>query len=551
MLRSNWLKFFVLLCCLHAANIGFGAKPNVLLVCVDDLKPLINCYGESIAKTPNIDRFARSSMQFERAYCNQAVCSPSRNALLVGLRPQSLGIYDLPTNFRKTAPNAITMPEHFKANGYETQSLGKIFHVGHGNVDDSRSWSVPSFRARTGAYALDSNRSKNADGKGAPTESADVPDDRYDDGSTALEAIRRIEDASKKPGTPFFIAVGFIRPHLPFVAPKKYWDMHDPSAIALAAIREAPKDAPAYAPQYGGELRNYADLPKSGSIPDAMQRHLIHGYLAATSYMDAQFGLVLDALDRLSLRSNTIVVFWGDHGWHLGDHGMWCKHTTYEQATRIPLLISAPGYPTGKSQAFIESVDLYPTLCELAGIPQPDGLDGKSQVQVLSRKSDSVRDHAIQVYPRNRQGTQVLGRAIRTSRYRMVQWMPIAGDESDAEYELYDYQNDPLETINVANTQTSILKDLKAILSRHPTPKPQYTENASTDKSESTRPGQDRNLMFDRRDLDQDGKLTREEFLRNQPDPDAAPKRFTRFDANGDGVLSREEFVNSGNVVKP
>jgi iduronate 2-sulfatase len=531
---------------LISPTIAMAAKPNILLVCVDDLKPMLQCYGEPLAKTPHIDRFAAMSMQFERAYCNQAVCSPSRNALLVGLRPQSLGIYDLPTNFRKAQPNAVTLPEHFKSHGYHTQSLGKIFHVGHGNTDDSQSWSVPSFRPRAAAYALAESQIRAADGNGAPTESADVPDETYADGATAMEAVRRLEDAAKQPERPFFLAVGFIRPHLPFVAPKKYWDMHDPKKIALSEVKVAPKDAPSYAPQFGGELRKYQGVPTTGSLPDGLQTQLIHGYLAATSYMDAQFGKVLEALERLDLRKNTIIVFWGDHGWHLGDHGMWCKHTNYEQATRIPLFISGPGLKVGKSNAMIESVDIYPTLCTLAGLPVPRLLDGASYAGVLAGTESAVRDHAIHVYPRNKPGVgTVLGRAIRSERFRMIEWKPIAAGSADAEYELYDYQTDPLETQNLAAAQPDVLKRLQALLASHPVPKVQI-EGGVID----AKPKQDRGTMFDRRDTNGDGKLSREEFLLNQPDPDEAPKRFVRFDADGNGSLSRDEYVHSGKAPK-
>ncbi len=545
------LNYFLIGCaCLAWSEplLSSDRRPNVLLVCVDDLKPRLGCYGDSLAKTPNMDSFSKRAMVFDFAYCNQAVCSPSRNALMVGLRPQTLGIYDLATNFRKSRPNAVSWPELFKANGYQTQSLGKIFHVGHGNIDDERSWSVPSFRAKKGGYAIEANKlvPENSEYKnGTPTESADVPDDRYDDGSVALEAISRLQESARKPDQPFFLAVGFIKPHLPFVAPKKYWDLYNPEEIGIAKIQEPPQGAPSYAPQYGGELRNYRDVPKSGTLPTDLQRHLIHGYLASTSYMDQQFGLLMRELERLDLEKNTIVILWGDHGWHLGDHGMWCKHTNYEQATRIPFLMAGPGIRAGRTKAMIESVDVYPTVCELAGIIPTSKLDGTSFRSVLEGTSDGIRDHVIHVYPRSKSGQgNVLGRAIRTPRYRMVEWKPIGGSDSDAEYELYDYITDPEETKNLASEKEDVVQQLKKFLARHPTPSPQISSETKNNNSK-----QDRNSMFDKRDTNRDNRLTREEFLQGQPDPKDAPNRFTKFDVNDDGFLSREEFVSSGKTT--
>ncbi len=359
-------------------------RPNILLICIDDLKPQLGCYGDRLAKTPSIDRLASRGVMFQSAYCNQAVCSPSRNALLTSLRPQTLGIYDLPTNFRKSLPDAITMPQHFLKHGYRTQSLGKIFHVGHGNTDDANSWSVPSYKPKGVGYALKENAQSTkvtAKGKekGNATESAAVEDEAYADGQIAVEAIQRLKEASKNPSEPFLLAVGFLKPHLPFVAPKRYWDLYDPRSIELPKVRSAPVGAPNYAPTGSGELWAYADMPDKGPLNDDQMRHLIHGYYAATSYTDVQIGKVLSALQDTGLDKNTIVVLWGDHGWHLGDHGMWCKHSNYQQATRIPVIVAAPNGAKGE-QAFgmIESVDIFPTLAEMAGLPLPQGIDGKS-----------------------------------------------------------------------------------------------------------------------------------------------------------------------------
>lgn len=468
------------------ASVHAADKPNILLVCVDDLKPLLGCYGDKLAKSPNVDRLASRGMVFDKAYCNQAVCSPSRNALLTSLRPQTLGIYELSTHFRVSRPDAVTLPQHFKNQGYRTEGMGKIFHVGHGNINDEASWSVPYFTPKAPTYVVDASKpgvseaelkAMKAAGKnswqlprGAPYESADVPDNTYGDGLIAEEAVKRLR-AAKDSSQPFFLAVGFLKPHLPFVAPKKYWDMYDPATLPLEKVRSAPEGAPEFAPSSWGELRNYKDMPEKGPVSEAEERKLIHGYLAALSYMDAQLGKVLDALDETGLAKNTIVVFWGDHGWHLGDHGMWCKHTNYEQAARIPLLVSAPGVtpPGSHSQSPVETVDIYPTLAELAGLPLPHGLDGRSFATISKDPAQRVRDHVIHVYPRN----DKLGRAIRTDRHRLVEWKVPGAATETAIYELYDYEADPLETRNLASEQPAVVKELAAILATHPEARPQ------------------------------------------------------------------------------
>lgn len=544
-----------------AEPVRVSSPPNVLLICVDDLKPMLGCYGDRTVKSPNIDRLAARGMLFERAFCNQAVCSPSRNSLLVGLRPQTLGIYDLGTNFRRSRPDAVTLPQIFKQHGWRTEALGKIFHVGHGNHEDPASWSVPHWKANVVAYALPGSKAKegltreealfankpaNNLPRGAAYEAADVSDNTYPDGALADEAILRLQAAKQKPAVPFFLAVGFVKPHLPLVAPKKYWDLYDRATFKLAEVRTPPAGAPSYAPQFGGELRQYSGIPESGPLNDDLQRTLIHGYHAAVSYMDAQLGRVVNELDRLGLAQNTIVVLWGDHGWHLGDHGIWCKHTNYEQAARIPLLVAVPGAKaSARTTALAETVDLYPTLCELAGLPPPKDLDGRSFAGTLRDPNAPTKNHTIHVYPRTGPNkTPLIGRAIRTARYRLVEWKKIDAPADSAELELYDYETDPLETKNLAAKQPLVVAELRTLLARHPEAKPQLKVAPATQPSKD-KPRQGRNALFDTKDKNKDGKLTREEFLANQPDPDEAPKRFPRFDTNQDGVLTREEFVTS------
>lgn len=527
------------------------AKKNILLIAVDDLKPNLGAYGDPVAKTPNIDRLASRGLLFEHAYTNQALCAPSRNALLTGITPTTLGIYDLATNFRKSAPDAITLPQQFLKNGYRTEAVGKLYHNGHGNGDDAASWSVPHLRPAAPTYVIDDNKGKPGDpipkGRNAPrgsaTESADVPDDTYADGLTADEIVKRLEAARENPATPFFIAAGFIRPHLPFVAPKKYWDLYDPAKLTLPGHRKAPEGTPGVALRKNGELSSYRGTGDANNLTEEEQIHLLHGYYAASSYTDAQVGRLLDTLDRLGLAEDTIVVLWGDHGWHLGDHGLWAKLTNFEQANRIPFIIAAPGVttPGSKTRSLAQSIDLYPTLLELTGLPKPESkpaIEGKSLVPVLKDSSATVNEAVLHAIPRQ----DVIGRALRTPTHRIVEWKKPGAPADTAEWELYDYENDPEETRNHVKDQPEILAALRARLAALPEAKPQIKSAPTTGAPKK----QDRAAMFSRRDKNNDGKLTREEFLANQPDPDKAPARFTRFDKDGDGVLTREEFISAG-----
>src|SRR4051812_30093047 len=465
------------------------SKPNILLICVDDLKPMLGCYGDTTIKSPNIDRLAARGMRFDRAYCNQAVCAPSRNALLTGLRPQTIGIYDLGTNFRRAVPDAITLPQYFKSHGYHADGLGKIYHNGHGNYDDDASWSVPHWPANIVHYALPESLSANSKSReaalfanvrgeqakvlprGPAYESADVPDNAYPDGLLADEAVRRLEKAAKSPDTPFFIALGFLKPHLPFCAPKKYWDMYDPATFKLADRNTPPDGAPPFARTTWGELRNYASMPQTGPVPDEDARKLIHGYHAAVSFSDAQIGRVLEALDKSALATNTIIVLWGDHGWHLGDHGMWCKHTNYEEAVHIPLIVADPRNKLsgGHTAAMVESVDVYPTLCELAGLDPQTGLDGVSFAAATKSPTATTKNAILHVYPRGK----LLGRAVRTVRYRLVEWKEPGANRDKAVLELYDYESDPGETKNLAAEKPEIVNELRAILDQQPEAKSQ------------------------------------------------------------------------------
>ncbi|MFK7822246.1 MAG: sulfatase [Planctomycetaceae bacterium] len=466
-------------------------KPNVLLILVDDLKPALGCYGDAVAKTPNIDRLVNRGMRFDMAYCNQAVCAPSRFTLMLGSHSTSTGLYGLGSQLRQLVPNAVTMPQYFARHGYRTESLGKVFHIGHGNNGDPQSFSVPHFKDKVIEYldpaSTDGGKLTREEAlftnqklgqikslpRGAAFEHPMAKDDEYADGRVAAETIRRLKAARKRrdeDGIPFFIAAGFVRPHLPFSAPQKYWDMFDPAELPMPDYEEPPKGSPRMAQKRGGEITAYKPVPVQGKLTNDLKRKLIHGYYASTAFVDAQIGKVVDELDRQELSQNTIVVLWGDHGFHLGDLGIWTKHTNYEQATRIPIAFVAPGVqPKSSTRQLAETVDIFPTLAQLAGLPAPEGpqpLDGKSLVPVLKNPSVRVRNHAFHAYPKSK-----LGRAIRTERFRFVQWKKPDEDKSKAVYELYDYAVHSIERQNVVDQFPEVVAEMKSILATYPKPK--------------------------------------------------------------------------------
>jgi arylsulfatase A-like enzyme len=433
-----------------SASARTAKKPNVLFIAVDDLRPELACYGRDWIKSPNIDRIAKMGITFDRAYCQQAVCSPSRSSLMTGTRPDSTKVWDLVTHFRAAEPNVVTIPEHFKMNGYFVQAMGKIYHPGY---DDPQSWSVPWQTPSAPNYAkVKSAEVKDEDevkSKGGPAfESADVPDNFYKDGMVADLAVKTLGELKKRP-EPFFFAVGFAKPHLPFVAPKKYWDLYDPATIQLAPNPYHPKDAPSYALSGTSELRNYVGIPSEGPIPDSLARQLKHGYYSSVSYTDAQIGKVLQELDRLDLTRNTIVVLWGDHGWKLGEHGEWTKHTNVENDTNAPLLMAVPGmkYAGTHSNALVEFVDVYPTLSELAGLPLPGHLEGTSFKPLLDNPGREWKSAAFSQYPR---GQKLMGYSMRTDRYRLTVWLGRNDHSHIDAIELYDHRMDPQENVNIA-----------------------------------------------------------------------------------------------------
>lgn len=443
-------------------------RPNVLLLLVDDLRPELGAYGKEEMVTPNIDRLAASGLTFQRAYVHQAVCSPSRISLLTGLRPDSTDAHHYATELRDVLPNAITLPGHFKEHGYTTVGVrGKIFH----HVEDGQgTWSRGPIQAEGEGYGrgylTEAAIAKSKEhGQGPPFESAVVPDTAYEDGNVAVRAVEQL--ARLKDGEqPFFLAVGFEKPHLPFSAPQEYWDLYPREETQLPANYFPPEDAPPWALTNYGELRNYADIPASGPVPRETAISLIRGYRASVSYMDAQVGRVLDGLAENDLRENTIIVLWGDHGFKIGEHRSWSKHTNFEVDTRIPLIVREPDMSTAgaATDALVETVDIYPTLTDLTGLPAPPQHQGRSFASLLEDPEHSWKTAVFGQYRRGGPDG-VLGRTVRTDRYRYVEWIDLTTGGVRAR-ELYDHRHDPWENINLADRApfSSVVDSLSTVL---------------------------------------------------------------------------------------
>ena len=419
---------------LHAAE----ARPNVLFIAIDDLRTALGCYGDPLAKSPNLDRFAATARRFDHAYTQQAICGPSRTSLLTGRLPDNTRVWHNRNLFRDTCPDLVTLPQLFKNNGYQALALGKIFSGDERELDPV-SWSAPEVLKQPGwsNYVL---REDTVKGKGAAYEAADVPDDGYSDGKLATLAVGTLEKLQQKK-EPFFLAVGFFKPHLPFNAPKKYWDLHDPEVFALPEQTRV-IGAPEIAYHTHRELGGYRDVPEDERVSAVEARKLRHGYYACVSYVDAQVGRLLDALQRLGLAQNTIVVLWGDHGWSLGEKDRWCKATNFECDTRVPLMVRVPGMakPGLPTKALVESVDIYPTLAALAGLTPPADLDGSSFVPVLQDPGARGHDHVLSQFSRpfKAGNPEIMGHSIRTSTHRYTRWIEWSTRKVLAE-ELYDY----------------------------------------------------------------------------------------------------------------
>ncbi len=465
-------------------SVVIAAQPNVLLIAIDDLRPELGCYGDKYIQSPNIDAFAATGRLFTRAYCQQAVCNPSRTSLMTGLRPDSIGVTHNHIHFRTNKPDVVTLSQHFMRHGYHAQAIGKIYHgfLADGTskttwdtLGDPPSWSVPATRFGPRYYYTESgiDQAKQAFLKmyrprdpgpddwteklvfGPMTEAPDVSDETLHDGKVAAKAIETL-GALKNSKQPFFLAVGFIKPHSPFVAPKKYWDLYNPADIPIASQTTLPDGAPKIAGHRSGEIRRYTDQPNRGEISESNQRRMKHGYYACISYVDAQLGKVLDALDANGLADNTIVVLFGDHGYHLGEHGLWGKTTNFELDTRVPLVIRVPGMQeAGKpTRALAELVDLYPTLAELAKLPIPGDLEGTSLASVIANPDSASQEFAISQFPRGKK----MGYSLRTDRWRYTEW--VEGGQVIAQ-ELYDHESDDSpEVQNVAASNVQLVSQL-------------------------------------------------------------------------------------------
>ena len=410
-----------------------AASSNVLFISVDDLRPLLGCYAHPEMHTPNIDALAERGTLFNRAYCQFPVCNPSRASVLTGLRPDTVGVYDNSTDFREVLPEAVTLPQHFKAHGYHTRSVGKIAH-GAAAWTDEHSWSTPIWRQRW--KAIDKSTSPS-------WQALDVTDDELDDGKIANAAIQVLNEIKERQ---FFLAIGFNKPHLPFYAPSKYFEHYTPQDFRLPVDSTLPLNAPTLAsnPKW---LKAYQDIPHNPPLPDGLRLELTRAYAANVSYVDALVGRVLAQLDTLGLTQNTTIVFWGDHGFHLGEHGCWRKNTLFEVSLRSPLIVSTPAQipRAASSDALVELVDIFPTLCDMCHLPIPSDLEGSSLVPLLE---EPTRPWKPAVFSQLKRGT-INGYSLRTERYRYTEW----GDNGGSGKELYDYLNDPDETENIALRQ--------------------------------------------------------------------------------------------------
>ena len=417
-------------------RVDADSQYNVLFIVIDDLRNLLGCYGHSQMHTPNIDKLAQRATLFNRAYCQFPVCNPSRASVLTGLRPDTTGIYDNPTNFREALPGVVTLPEHFKGHGYHTRSVGKVAHGDAAARTDKLSWSEPIWR-RPWKYV---------DKVNSPSwEALDVDDDELEDGkiaNAAVEVLTEIKDRQ------FFLAVGFNKPHLPFYAPSRYFDLYTTQDFKLPVDSNLPRNAPDIASNPKG-MKAYQDISDYPPFSEEKTLELTRAYAANVSYIDALVGRVLDQLDILNLTENTVIVFWGDHGFHLGEHGLWRKNTLFEDSVRSPLIVSMPKQiHTGTTtDALVELIDLYPTLCDACQLPIPTEVEGLSIVPVIEEPTRQWKAAAFSQLVRTLNGTSVDGYSMRTGQYRYTEW----GNNGEHGQELYDYYADPNETVNIVD----------------------------------------------------------------------------------------------------
>lgn len=507
--------------------------PNILFIAIDDMRTELGCYGSPVAITPNIDKLASEGLQFNRAYCQQAICGASRASLMTGARPDTTGITHNYVKFRDLNPDILTLPQAFGAAGYDTVYCGKVYH--HGDLDPvswNRQPSIDKLPAELApvkdGFALEKNQQIKATTRkemfakygpvtkyglamGPAYECADVPDNTYVDGYHTDLAIATLKEMVAKNEQPFFFGFGMNKPHLNWVAPKKYWDLYDREKIPMAHSG-APEGGAAVGLHASLELRVRSGIPKQGELGPELARTLKHSYLACVSYVDAQIGRMLTALDEAGVRDNTIIILWSDHGYHLGEMGIWGKASNYEISTRVPMMIWTPDMPItsqGKTtDALVELVDMYPTLCDLAGLDLPLHLEGISFAPLLDQPDQPWKTAAFSQFPSPalrewgaypiRQAMRetyfgpllmevedeikvqmgekwerelfeynLMGYAMRTERYRMIAWKDTTHPAAAPLFvELYDHQIDPTETVNVADQNPKLVAELLAQLAR-------------------------------------------------------------------------------------
>lgn len=491
------ISYWCAICCLAFSNSSCFAeeeaktktqKPNILFLAIDDLRPTLGSYGDANAITPNLDKIAAQGLQFDRAYCQVAVCNPCRASLMTGLRPDNLGVWTLPIHFREAKPDAVTLPQWFRQFGYTAVGHGKIFH---NPTPDPQSWSEPVHARPSLPYqypkgtkkkiseadeALPDNDWRKKKLRGPATASPELADNKMLDGFRTDAAIADLRRLGKEK-EPFFLAMGYVRPHLAWIAPKKYWDLHDPKKFPVLHEQRINPNTPPYAMFGNSEMRHYLDLmnfpdPEDEERPSEEQvRHLLHAYYACVSYVDAQIGRVLAALEEEGLADNTIVVVWSDHGWKLGEYGAWGKRTNYEIDTRVPMMVSVPGMKNAgkRTSQVVELLDLYPTLCDLAGIDTPDFIDGKSLQPVINDIDKAIHEGAVSQYYRKHAGDEFMGYAIRTPTHRFVEWRNFKNGEVTAT-ELYDHSKDADEHENIVESaSTALVEQLtEQLLKTHP-----------------------------------------------------------------------------------
>ncbi len=483
MMKPNVYFIVLLIAVIFASCQPEAKRPNILFIAVDDLRTELGSYGNTQIKSPNIDQLGSEGLIFNRSYCQQPICMASRASLMSGLRPDTLNIYNC-ESLEADAPGILTLDQHFENNGYEIWAAGKIYHhgvdyevqlgdayqrveteqVGRGYLSDEAIKMVEEYDAW-----YRENRNQAGGGRGPAFEWPDVPDNAYHDGKMTDMAIEKLTSL-KTSDKPFFMAVGYKKPHLPFNAPKKYWDMYEADKIAPAENPYHPENVSQYFDYNFGELRNYYGIPKGDSaFSDTLNRTLKHGYYASVSYIDAQIGRLLNELKSSGLDENTIVILWGDHGWKLGEHGMWCKHTQFHVDNHVPLIIKAPGHTAAKTDALVEFVDIYPSLCEMAGLELPDHLQGTSFVPLVENPNKKWKEGALSYWPESNRGNPekvVMGYTVQTDRYRYTEWVRVSTGELLAR-DLFDHQTDPDENKSIANTENEkLMQKLSKLLDR-------------------------------------------------------------------------------------